>query len=110
MATTRPARSQPRVAATEAGGTATAGAKVQLYSARSRDRALAAWTLLSSKEKDLLGSLAHRVVKAEIPKRGVFYRLRAGPLANKAAARRLCGLLKGRGRDCFVPAGTWTLG
>ena len=104
------ARSQPRVAATEADGTATAGAKVQLYSARSRDRALAAWTLLSSKEKDLLGSLAHRVVKAEIPKRGVFYRLRAGPLANKAAARRLCGLLKGRGRDCFVPAGTWTSG
>ena len=86
------------------------GAKVQLFSARSRERALAAWTLLSSKEKDLLGSLAHRVVKAEIPKRGVFYRLRAGPLANKAAARRLCGLLKGRGRDCFVPAGTWTSG
>ena len=101
------ARSQPRVVATEAGGTAAAGAKVQLYSARSRDRALAAWTRLSSEEKDLLGSLAHRVVKAEIPKRGVFYRLRAGPLANRAAARRLCGLLKGRGRDCFVPAGTW---
>ena len=104
------ARSQPRVAATEAGGTAAAGAKVQLYSARSRDRALAAWTKFSSEEKDLLGSLAHRVVKAEIPKRGVFYRLRAGPLANRAAARRLCGLLKGRGRDCFVPAGTWTSG
>ena len=104
------ARSQPQVAATEAGGTATAGAKVQLYSARSRDRALAAWTRLSSEEKDLLGSLAHRVVKAEIPKTGVFYRLRAGPLANRAEARRLCGLLKGRGRDCFVPAGTWTSG
>ena len=104
------ARSQPRVVATEAGGTAAAGAKVQLFSARSRERALAAWTRLSSEEKDLLGSLAHRVVKAEIPKRGVFYRLRAGPLANRAAARRLCGLLKSRGRDCFVPAGTWASG
>ena len=102
--------SQPRVVATEAGGTAAAGAKVQLYSARSHDRAVAAWNRLSSEEKDLLGSLAHLVVKAEIPKRGVFYRLRAGPLANTAAARRLCGLLKGRGRDCFVPAGTWTSG
>ena len=89
----------------EANATAAAGAKVQLYSSRSRDGALAAWGRLSSEEKDLLGSLTHRVVKAEIPKRGVFYRLRVGPLADKAAARRLCGLLKGRGRDCFVPAG-----
>ena len=91
--------------APEAGENAAAsGARVQLYSARSRDGALAAWARLSSDEKDLLGSLTHRVVKAEIPKRGVFYRLRVGPLADKAAARRLCGLLKGRGRDCFVPA------
>ncbi len=93
--------------APEAEAAAAGGAKVQLYSARSRDRALAAWSRLSSEEEELLGSLTHRVVKAEIPKRGVFYRLRAGPLANKAAARRLCGLLKGRGRDCFVPAGKW---
>ena len=90
----------------EAAG-APSGAKVQLFSARSRARALAAWTRLSSEEKELLGSLSHRVVKAEIPKRGVFYRLRAGPLADKAAAKRLCQLLKGRGRDCFVPAGKW---
>ena len=83
------------------------GAKVQLHSARSRDRALAAWGRLSSQEKELLGSLAHRVVRAEIPERGVFYRLRAGPLPDKAAARRLCRLLKDRGRDCFVPAGKW---
>ncbi|MCY4441647.1 MAG: SPOR domain-containing protein [Deltaproteobacteria bacterium] len=92
------------------GAAAPSGAKVQLYSARSRDRALAAWGRLSSEEKDLLGSLSHRVVKARIPKKGVFYRLRAGPLADKAAAKRLCGLLKGRGRDCFVPAGKWTGG
>ena len=104
------AASPPPVAAQdapEARETAATGAKVQLYSARSRDRALAAWGRLSVEEKELLGSLTHRVVKAEIPKRGVFYRLRAGPLADKAAARRLCRLLKGRGRDCFVPAGKW---
>ena len=88
----------------EANGTAASGARVQLYSARSRALALAAWGRLSSEEKDLLGSLTHRVMKAEIPNRGVFYRLRVGPLVDKAAARRLCGLLKGRGRDCFVPA------
>ena len=94
----------------EATATTVSGAKVQLYSARSRDQALAAWGRLSSEEKELLGSLSHRVVKAEIPKRGAFYRLRAGPLADKAAAKRLCALLKGRGRDCFVLAGKWAGG
>ena len=106
---------RPQAPATTAGvpetkATAAPGAKVQLHSARSRSRAQAAWNRLSSEEKDLLGSLDHRVVKAEIPNRGVFYRLRAGPLADKAAAKRLCGLLKSRGRDCFVPAGKWTGG
>ncbi len=100
---TKPARKAPEAEA----AAAPSGAKVQLYSSRSRDRALAAWSRLSSEEKELLGSLTHRVVKAEIPKKGVFYRLWAGPLADKAAARRLCELLKGRGRDCFVPAGKW---
>ena len=98
---------KPPPRAPEAEGTAAAGAKVQLFSARSREGALAAWGRLSSEEKELLGSLAHRVVKAELPKRGAFYRLRAGPLANKAAAKRLCARLKGRGRDCLVLAGKW---
>ena len=95
---------------TRKGATAVSGAKVQLYSARSRDQALAAWSRLSSEEKELLGSLSHRVVKAEVPKRGAFYRLRAGPLADKTAAKRLCALLKSRGRDCFVLAGKWAGG
>ena len=97
--------------ATATGFPATAsGSQVQLFAARSRDAALAAWSRLSAAETELLGSLTSRVVKAEVPKKGVFYRLRAGPLPDKAAAKRLCGLLKGRGRDCFVPAGKWTVG
>lgn len=86
------------------------GAKVQLYAARSRARALAAWRRLAKAEEDLLGALTPRVVKADIAKRGVFYRLRAGPLPDTAAARRLCRLLKRRGLDCFVPAGEWAGG
>ncbi|MCY4488414.1 MAG: SPOR domain-containing protein [Deltaproteobacteria bacterium] len=91
----------------ETGAAVASGAKVQLYAARSRKGALAAWKQLAAAEKDLLGALTPRVVKADVAKRGVFYRLRAGPLADKAAARRLCRLLKRRGRDCFVPAGKW---
>ena len=96
--------------ATTAATTTASGSQVQLFAGRSRDQALAAWSRLSAAEKELLGSLTPRVVKAEVPKKGVFYRLRAGPLPNKAAAKRLCVLLKGRGRGCFVPAGKWTGG
>ena len=94
----------------EKGAATTSGAKVQLYSARSRDGALAAWDRISSEEKELLGSLTHRVVKAEVPNRGAFHRLQAGPLADKTAAKRLCARLKARGRDCFVLAGKWAEG
>lgn len=81
------------------------GAHVQLYAARSEAEALAVWGRLSNHEKELLGSLTHRIVKADVPGKGVYYRLRVGPLDDRAAAKRLCGLLKGRGRDCFVVAG-----
>ena len=103
------APSAPRAPGAAVAGAAS-GVQVQLYSSRSRDAALAAWSRLSFEEKDLLGSLGHRVVKAEIPERGVFYRLWAGPLADTAAARRLCGQLKSRGRDCLVRAGKWPAG
>ena len=33
---------------------------------------------------------------------GIFYRLQAGPLADKAAAKKLCTSLKAKGQDCIV--------
>lgn len=98
----------PLASAATQGATRASGAQVQVFSARSHAGAMGAWKLLSSAEKDLFGSLTPRVVKAETRGKGVVYRLRVGPLADKVAAKRLCGLLKGRGRDCFVPAGKWT--
>ena len=74
---------------------------MQLHAANSRAAALAAWKRLSRGETDLLGSLAPRVVKVQIPKQ-VFYRLFAGPFPDVTEAGRVCGTLKGRGRECFV--------
>ena len=43
------------------------------------------------------------MTKAELgPARGVFYRLRAGPLADEAAARRLCARLSKRKVGCLI--------
>ena len=92
------------IGATRNRAVAGAGALVQLHAARSRAEALAAWRRFSAAEEELLGSLAPIVVKVQVPEQGVFYRLFVAPLADKAAAGRLCGSLKARGRDCFVRA------
>jgi len=43
------------------------------------------------------------VTKADLgPKKGVFYRLRVGPVADEAAARALCANLAKREMGCLV--------
>ena len=45
------------------------------------------------------------VVKADLGgNTGIVYRLRAGPLPNRAASKKLCGELSGRGVGCFIVA------
>ncbi|MFQ5617912.1 MAG: SPOR domain-containing protein [Rhodospirillales bacterium] len=77
--------------------------RVQLAAVRSLDRAQGEWDRLRRKNSDLLGKLALSVVKADLgPKKGVFYRLRAGPLADEAAARALCATLASRKVGCLI--------
>ena len=52
---------------------------------------------------DLLADQEHSVERADLgATRGVFYRLRVGPLDSEAGAAALCGELKRREPDCFV--------
>lgn len=77
--------------------------RVQLAAVRSLERAQGEWDRLRRKNTDLLGKLALSVVKADLgPKKGVFYRLRAGPLADEAAARALCATLASRKVGCLI--------
>ena len=78
------------------------GFQVQLFSGRSTEEVNGAWTKLKGKNSDLLASLAPTVARAELGDRGTFYRLRAGPLADKAKARALCDALAGRNVSCIV--------
>ncbi len=77
--------------------------RVQLAAVRSLERAQGEWDRLRRKNTDLLGKLALSVVRADLgPKKGVFYRLRAGPLADEAAARALCTKLASRKVGCLI--------
>ena len=76
--------------------------KVQIAATRSDADAHATWTRLQAANRDLLGSLALSVQRADLGERGTFYRVQAGGLADTSAAQSLCTALKARKVDCMV--------
>ena len=75
---------------------------IQLGALRSRAAAERAWRKARGKYPDLLGSRSLIVEQANIPKKGLYYRVQSGPLANANAAKQLCNALKRRKQGCFV--------
>ena len=75
---------------------------VQLAAARSNDGAEGEWKRLSGQHGELLGGLKHIILEADLGERGVFYRLRAGPLSDQAAADDLCAALTAKNAACIV--------
>jgi cell division septation protein DedD len=96
---TTPAASPEQVAAVPA---VAGGIVVQLAASRSEEAALAEWKRVKTKHEALLGTLSPTVVRADLGERGVFFRLRAGPVADKAAADALCASLTAQGDACLV--------
>ena len=59
------------------------------------------WRILSQGNPDLLSDLTYRVGRLD-QGADVFYRLKAGPLPDKVAARDLCSAFKARKLYCVV--------
>ncbi|HWA48284.1 MAG TPA: SPOR domain-containing protein [Dongiaceae bacterium] len=80
---------------------ATGNTRVQLAAVKSESAAKAEWAKMQKAHPDLLGNLTLTV--ESVDKNGTtFYRIQAGPLADRAAAKQLCASLKGQGQDCIV--------
>lgn len=75
--------------------------QIQLVSVPSEDAANSEWKRISRKHQDL-AALTPSVTKAELPEKGTVYRLRAGPLPDKAAADALCAMLSAEKTGCIV--------
>ena len=76
---------------------------MQLAAARSPQGARSEWERLRKNHLDLLGYLELKVTKADLgARKGVYYRLRAGPLADEKAARQLCKQLTKRQGGCLI--------
>jgi hypothetical protein len=78
--------------------------RVQLAAGKSEASVQKEWASLQKAHPDLLGSLSLTVERVDKGASGVFYRLQAGPLADKTAAKQLCTSLKQKGQDCLVVA------
>ncbi|MBT4464634.1 MAG: hypothetical protein HOC60_08130 [Rhodospirillaceae bacterium] len=77
--------------------------KVQLGAVRSEELAANEWKRLLKKNNDLLGSYSMTVVRADLgPGKGVYFRLRAGPIAGEDVARALCKNLVERKVACLI--------
>jgi cbb3-type cytochrome oxidase subunit 3 len=79
-----------------------AGTRLQLGSLRTEDAARQEWERIKRKNGDLLGSLSATPVRADLGDKGVYYRIQTGPLADPAAAERICGELKQRSIGCII--------
>ncbi len=78
------------------------GYLIQVGAYRTPDRARSGWQSLVKANTSLLGSLTPLVVRADLGTRGVFHRLRAGPVDGPEAAKALCDRLKQRKVACLV--------
>ncbi len=78
------------------------GYLIQVGAYRSPARARSGWQSLVKANTSLLGSLTPLVVRADLGARGVYHRLRAGPVDGPEAAKALCDRLKQRKVACLV--------
>lgn len=77
------------------------GHSVQLGAFGSEEEAQANWAKIRRSHLDVLDTESHKIVKADLGAKGVFYRLRVTGLASKEAAGALCKTLSARKQGCF---------
>jgi hypothetical protein len=77
--------------------------RIQLASYREAAAATQGWHRLSKAHPGLLGKLSPAVIRIDLGAgKGIYYRLLAGPLPDRAQADRLCAQLKAKKVGCLV--------
>lgn len=81
---------------------AASGAQVQLGAFGSQAEAEQNWTKIRNAHSDVIGSMGHQIVRADLGAKGVYYRLRVSGFASANAAKQTCAALSARGQGCFL--------
>ena len=77
------------------------GAKVQLGAYRSESEAKSGWEKMQ-KQYPMLAGKSPIIVKADLGKKGIYYRLRTGGFANGDEAKTFCAKLSAKGQNCIT--------
>ncbi|WP_119458798.1 SPOR domain-containing protein [Rhodospirillaceae bacterium SYSU D60014] len=78
--------------------------RVQLAALRTRVDAQTEWDSLQRRFPTLLEELQVNLQRADLGDKGVYYRVQAGPLPDRAAARSLCDRFEEQKQACLVVA------
>ncbi|AZL15357.1 SPOR domain-containing protein [Rickettsiales endosymbiont of Stachyamoeba lipophora] len=78
------------------------GYYIQIASLKTKEDAEKTWLNISNKYKSILGNMDHYIVTKEIPTKGLFYRLQAGPISSSTDARLLCSKLIKLNQPCIT--------
>ncbi|MCF8500333.1 MAG: SPOR domain-containing protein [Rhodospirillum sp.] len=95
-----PAVTSPAKTAASAGNGGGGGSGIHLASYKSEATAKAGWAELRAKYPSLLGPLTPHLSRVDLGAKGVYLRLKAGPLGGGGAAKALCAKLKAVGQYC----------
>nr|WP_298684447.1 SPOR domain-containing protein [uncultured Dongia sp.] len=77
-------------------------ARIQLAAVKTEAAAQKEWARLQKMHPDVLGPLTLHVEKFEKSASETFYRIQAGPFADKASAKQICAQLKQKDQACIV--------
>jgi cell division septation protein DedD len=78
------------------------GFRIQVGAMRTEAEARTAWDQVQRRHPEILGRLAPSFARVELGERGSFFRVQAGPLPSRDAARSACERLSKAGTVCFV--------
>lgn len=100
---TQPVAEEPEVAAVaDPAPVITDPYFVQVTSVRTKNDALVAWDRLEGKFGALVAGYEPDIQTVDLGNRGIYHRLRVGPLEGRDAAQGLCGQFKQQGQDCLA--------
>lgn len=75
---------------------------VQVTAGQDQSEALTTFGRLQQRHPNLLGGYMPNIKKVDLGEKGVWYRVRVGPMVKRRAAIRFCKKLKAQGGDCLI--------
>jgi hypothetical protein len=76
--------------------------RIQLASTRDAATARSEWLRMQHAHAELLGTLSPVFARADLGAKGIYYRIQAGPLRDRAAAQKLCTSLHAANVGCLI--------